>query len=403
MKSCQICKSKLTCLHTIASTPLEDKYTRKPNKLPKYPLDLSICEKCSLVQLATLVSPKISYKDYLYQSKTTVGLDGHYKQYAKQIIEKLNISKNSFIVDIGSNDGSFLTHFKEKGMQVIGIEPSNGPAKIANQNGIKTMQTFFSKEVARCVVKNYRKPDLICANYMFANIKNLENFLLAVVELMDAKTVISIQTGYHPLQWKKMMFDYVYHEHFYYFTLTSLQKLLRKYSINIFHAETNDQKGGSLKILASLQKSKEISHSVNRILKKEKKDNIHIKSYYKSFFRKLKILKNQIENKIKSYKESNLSIIGFGASHSTTTFLHAIKIAQYLDFIADDNSLKHNTHSPGFNIRVLPSGAIYKLKPNIVIILGWQHAKTILARHKKLLDQGIKFFVPLPKLKSYKK
>jgi hypothetical protein len=96
-------------------------------------------------------------------------------------------------------------------------------------------------------------------------------------------------------------------------------------------------------------------------------------------------------------------MVGFGASHSTTTFLHTIKIAQYLDFIADDNPLKHNTHSPGFNIQVLPSSAIYKLKPNIVIILGWQHAKTILTRHKKLLDQGIEFFVPLPKLKSYKK
>lgn len=403
MKRCQICKCKLTSLHTIAITPLEDKYTRKPNHPQRYPLDLSICEKCSLVQLATLVSPKISYKGYLYQSKTTVGLDSHYKQYAEKIIKKLNISKKSFIVDIGSNDGSFLTHFKEKGMQVLGIEPSNGPAKIANQNGIKTMQTYFSKEVARSVVKNYRKPDLICANYMFANIKNLESFLLAVVELMDAKTVISIQTGYHPLQWKKMMFDYVYHEHFYYFTLTSLQKLLRKYSINIFHAETNDQKGGSLKIFASFQASKENSHSVNKILKKEKKDNIHLKSYYKRFFRKLKILKSQIENKIKSYKKSNLSVIGFGASHSTTTFLHTIKIAKYLECIGDDNPLKHNTHSPGFNIRVLPSKAIYKLKPNIVIILGWQHARSILTRHKNMLVQGIEFLVPLPKLISYKK
>lgn len=403
MKSCQICKCKLISLHTIAYTPLEDKYTKKPNYPPKYPLDLSICEKCSLVQLATLVSPKISYKDYLYQSKTTVGLDSHYKQYAEKIINKLNIPKESLILDIGSNDGSFLAHFKEMGMKVLGIEPSNGPAQAANQNGIETIRAFFSKEIARYIEKKYGEPDVICANYMFANIKDLGSFLSAVAECMKPKTVISIQTGYHPLQWKKMMFDYVYHEHFYYFTLTSLQKLLRKYSIEIFHAETNDQKGGSLRIFSSFQSLKENNHSVDKLLKKEKKDSVHLKSYYKRFFQKVEILKGQIENKIKSYKKSNLSVVGFGASHSTTTFLHTIKIGKYLECIADDNPLKHYTHSPGFNLRVLPSQAIHKIKPDIVIILGWQHAKAILTRHKNMLFKGIEIVVPLPNLMSFKK
>lgn len=392
----------MVALQTVTSTPLEDKYTQKPNRLPKYPLDLSLCRTCGLVQLATLVSAETSYENYLYQSKTTSGLLPHYDDYARWLIARLKLKKGNLIVDLGSNDGSFLSCFRTRGMRVLGVEPAEGPAKAANRAGVPTKRSFFHKSLARDVRKNLGEPSVISANYMFANIENLNAFLSSVVALAGPHTVFALQTGYHPDQWQKMMFDYIYHEHYYYFTLFSLEKLLTKHGFKIIHAERVSPKGGSLRVLANLANLKLPSRSTVRILNNELRQGVQKKKYYLKFFKRLKERKVNLLRTLMKCKSDGLRMVGFGASHSTTTFLHYFGLAGFFDYIVDDNPIKHFRFSPGTNLPVLPSQHLYRDKPDLVVILGWQHASSIMARHRKFLNRGGKFLVPLPHPKNYK-
>lgn len=400
-RTCRSCGGSLIALRTVASTPLEDKYTQKPNRLPKYPLDLSLCRECGLVQLATLISAKTSYQNYLYQSKTTSGLLQHYEDYAKWLIKKLRLKKSDLIVDLGSNDGSFLSCFRDRGLRVLGVEPAVGPARAANRSGIPTKISFFDESLARRIRNDYGQPKVITANYMFANLENLNSFLGAVVNLAGPQTTFALQTGYHPDQWRKMMFDYIYHEHFYYFTLSSLQNLLSRNSLQILHAERVSPKGGSLRVLACLSGAQSPSQSADKIFRREKQQKVHHKDYYHRFFSRLKKQKKTLLKKINRNKSKGIRMVGFGASHSTTTLLHCFGLARFLDYIVDDNPLKHFRFSPGTNLRVLPSQHLYRDKPDLAVILGWQHAEGIIKRHSKFLKQGGKFLVPLPYPKDY--
>jgi len=400
---CRICDSSdIDTILKLNDTPLEEQFVDESNKhieQKSYPLELAICNNCGYVHLPHVVNPEDSYVDYLYKSGVTPGLRSHYDEYAKKIVTKYNIKKNSLIVDLGSNDGSMLASFKRQEMNVVGVEPARLIAENANQSGVKTINDFFTDEVVSQIVSSYGKADVVSANYMFANIDNIVHFTISVENLLSEDGLFVVETGYHLEQFKIKMFDYIYHEHFSYFTVGVLSYLFNKCGLEIIDAQETKPKGGSIRVVAQKQNSlREILPSVGMVINSENESNIYQHEMYRSFDDSLQELRLELIKLLKSLKAKGKSIVAFGASHSTTTLIYHFELGNYFEYIVDDNKAKHGQYSPGLHIPVFSTDKIYVDKPDYVLMLAWQHKDVICERHSKFIANGGKFIVPLPNI-----
>ena len=401
---CPICSNKATkILNVLNPTPPEDSFTENKNNLQTIPLDTYCCNFCGLVFLNTQLDPNLSYSEYLYNSSTTIGLQTHFSKRACNLIDKYKIRKQERILDLGCNDGSFLLSFKEIGFSDIqGVEPAPKPYLITKKYGLKVDNNFFNKE---WVDKNIDlKPKLITANYMFANIPNPIEFMKQCSRIMSEDSVLSVETGYHPMQFSKNMIDYIYHEHFFYFTIKSLKIMAEICKLDLISVRQNEHKGGSVEV-DFVHKSSKINKSFYlRDLYINQESQIIEK--YLSYFNKLDREVSENIFKIKKYLKEFINkggeVIAFGASHSTTTLLYLFDFKDMpIKFIVDDNLIKHDRFSPGLNIPVVsPSFAkvnIEKSKKRLVICLAWQHSRSILKRHQGNLSENC-WLIPFPEI-----
>lgn len=403
-RNCRICNSEIIKeVFELKPTPPGDLFLPK-NKLDlcneKYPLILAICRDCGYLHLPYVLDPDISYGNYVYETKTTVGLSQHYREYAQDIISFGGITPSSFVVDLGSNDGTMLKAFQECRMKVLGVEPSEHIAEFASQKQLETINDYFSNAVADSIIEKYGNASVITANYMYANIDNVIEFTRSVKRLLDNDGLFVIQTGYHPEQMKINMFDYIYHEHFSYFTVKVLRQLLANCGLELIHVSGHTPKGGSIRAIAQHSDGKrDVDESVESFIKKEETAGMHDAETYIRFSKDINNLKKELVELLKQIHSTGHKIVGYGASHSTTTLLHHFELGEYLDFLVDDNLAKHGLYSPGYNLPVYPSEKLNENKPEYVLVLGWQHQDTIINRNKRFLEEGGKFIVPLPELK----
>ena len=404
LKKCRVCNSEnFTIVLKLKDTPLEDQFLKKKIYQPTFPLELAICNECFYVFLPYVVSPDLSYKDYMYESSVTVGLNNHYDDYAKEIFVTNNISPKSLAIDIGSNDGSMLKSFQKQNLRILGIEPAKEISRHANDRNLYTINDFFSLELAHKIVKKEGRASIITANYMFANIDNLNDFMMGVKILLDTDGCFCIQTGYHPLQFSKNMFDYIYHEHFSYFTLSNLTFLLRKYDLMIVDATLTKPKGGSLRIIVKHNDEKKTqSKSLIDLLAKEGNNNFNSHNFFYSLEKNINEQKAHLIKELEKIKKNNSKIAGIGASHSTTTLIYHFEIKRFVDFLIDDNEKKHNTFSPGNHIKVFDKNYLKSQNIKYLIILAWQHQETIINKYKQFLEKDVTIIIPLPKFKVIK-
>ena len=396
--TCRVCSSdRITMVVKLKDTPLEDQFLKKPVAQPVFPLELALCEDCGYVFLQHVVDPRASYTDYMYVSGVTSGLRDHYDQYAKNIVEQFHLQPGSKIVDLGSNDGSMLASFKRLGMKVLGVEPASQTAAIANANGLTTINDFFTTEVAARIREEHGLVQVITANYMYANVDDVIGLTISVANLIAPDGIFIVQTGYHPEQMKMNMFDYIYHEHFSYFTVDVLKKVFIRCGLELIDVVKTEPKGGSIRVVGQIKNgSKPVSSSVKRIIDEEYLSGIRDPEIYRRFAQQLDDIKGELHDYLTACRAKGEKIVGFGASHSTTTLLHHFELAQYLEYLVDDNELKHGTVSPNYHLSVHPTSRLYEDNPDHVLVLAWQHRKSILERHFGLLDKGINVLFPLP-------
>jgi hypothetical protein len=403
LESCRICHSEsIKEVFELKPTPPGDLFLPK-EKLnlsnEKYPLTLAICLNCGYLHLPYVLDPEISYGNYVYETKITIGLSKHYLGYAQEVVAFGGITPASFVVDLGSNDGTMLNAFRECGMKVLGVEPSD-ISELASQNQLETINDYFSNKVADSIIKKYGNASVITANYMYANIDNVIDFTINVKKLLDDDGLFVIQTGYHPEQMKINMFDYIYHEHFSYFTVKVLKQLLTNCGLELIHVSEQTPKGGSIRAIAQhIGGRRDVDENVQSYIKKEENAKLHDLETYISFSKNINSLKQELVELLKQINSNGHNIVGYGASHSTTTLLHHFELGEYLDFLVDDNPSKHGLFSPGYHLPVYSSEKLNENKPEYVLLLGWQHQDTIIKRNKRFLDEGGKFIVPLPELK----
>ena len=358
--------------------------SKKDEKCDLYPLEVNYCNKCHNCQLSVAVDPKKMFSNYLYTSSTSKIFRNHFVDAAKKYSKELKLNKKkSYIIDIGSNDGVALKPFLDLGFKkVLGIEPAKNLAKLANKNKIKTFNGFLEKKNIRKIRKN---ADLILASNVFAHSDKLKEMAECMLSLLSLKGTIIIEVQYLMNTLKDLTFDNIYHEHYNYWSLTSLVNFFDQFSAKIIKSEKINTHGGSIRIYIKKDKRAKAESSVKKMLKEE--ENFGIKNFetYQKFGKKVYKIRENVLANIQKLKKNNKPIIGFGAPAKATTALNFFGISKEIDYIVEDNKLKHNKFIPGVKIPI-KNKAFIKNKKNILLVLAWNFYEDIKKNNKNLSD-----------------
>ena len=402
---CRICGNKEPKLFlSLGKSPLANSFLKKEDLVKKedyFPLELCFCNKCKLVQLSHVVPPEMMFRNYLYVTSTTNTFRIHFTKMAEDISKYFLLGEKSIVVDIGSNDGTLLKGFIGIGAKVIGIEPASNIAKIAEQNGIETINDFFNENVAKKIITEKGNADVITATNVFAHINDIDDVAKNVKLLLKKEGIFVIEVQYFVDTIEKMTFDNIYHEHLSYFTLTSLEYFFKKHGMAVFDVQRVDSHGGSLRAFIKKSEGKfKINDSVKMLLDYESKIGINDFELYKKFAEKVYDIKNKLVSCIKSIKNNDKTIAAYGAPAKGNTLLNFCNLgAEYIDYIVEDNPLKIGLYAPGTHIPVLSSKYLDEKTPDYILILAWNFADEILAKTKNYVDKGVKFIIPLPEIR----
>ena len=400
IKFCRLCNSKnLKKVFDLGRTPLANSYLKIEisKKLKKYPLKLNYCNNCGHLQLTHSIKPSKMFSNYLYKTNTSKKNFLHFKSYANEI-KKMFKNRNTKILDIASNDGTFLNFFEKKKFFRLGIDPAKNLKKLSLKKGITQIDDFFTMKKSENIKKKYGKFDIITANHVCAHVEDLNDFFNGVQNLLKDEGLFVFEISYRASVLKKNTFDTIYHEHLDYHALYPISKFVKKFNLNVINFKTPDAQGGSLRVYVSKNKNSKNQKSIKKQILKEKKQlNLFNVSTYKKFEKKIINCKNKLNSLIQNCINNNMSIAGYGAAAKTTTFLNYFKISEKnIKFIFDDNKLKQGLCIPGTKIKILDPLNMNKKNIDVLIIFAWNYAELIIAKNKKFKKKGGKFLIPFP-------
>ena len=384
---CRSCgNEKLKRVISLGYQPLANNLLKKKTDQPElYPLEVNYCDNCHNCQLSIAVDPKKMFSNYLYTSSTSKVFREHFEKSAKKYIKEFKLKKKSYIIDVGSNDGIALTPFQNLGFKnILGIEPAKNLAKLANKKRIKTFNGFLS-------IKNLRKikkgADIILASNVFAHSDNLKEMAECMKRLIKKDGTIIIEVQYLLNTLKDLTFDNIYHEHYNYWSLTSLVNFFKQFNLEIYNAEKIQTHGGSIRIYVKKTKTK-INKNVKSLLKEEEKFGVKKYKTYKNFADKIYKIKSNVINNLNKIKKENKKIIGYGSPAKATTALNFFGVKDQIDFIIEDNKLKHGKFIPGVKIPILSKNKV-KNKLPVVLVLAWNFFEDIKKNNKDLSKKFI--------------
>ena len=381
--------------------PLANNFLREEQlSSPEFiaPLGIVFCANCGLVQLTHVVSPEIMFRDYVYIPSTSKTMINHFAGLAKKIVEKFNLSEDSLVVDIGSNDGTLLKFFKTHKVQVLGIEPATNIAKLAEANGIETINDFFSRRTALEIVNGRERARVVTGTNVFAHVNDLDDFLKGIDILLEDHGIFIIEVPYLPDLLEKIEFDTIYHEHLSYFSIKPLVTLFKKFKMEIFDVERIGIHGGSIRVFIKRASTPNpISESVTNLLALEQERRLDSIETYLAFAAKVTSIKERLIELLKRLKSEGKRIIGYGAAAKGNMLLNYCKIGtDIIDYIVDSIPYKQGRYTPGMHIPVVPEERIMQDKPDYALILAWNFAEEIMVKQQKYEELGGRFIIPVP-------
>ena len=405
---CRFCQNKLKIIFAdLGMSPLANSYVNSiESEVGEvfFPLKTFVCEKCFLVQLGEFKSPNEIFKDYAYFSSFSSSWVNHAEQYVNSLVKKFNINKKNLVVEIASNDGYLLQFFKKKNIPVLGIEPAENVAKNAIKKGIPTITKFFGSKLAIELKKSGKKVDCIIANNVLPHTPELTDFIKGLELLINPNGVIVIQFSAYVLPLiKNGQFDHIYHEHFSYFSLTTVKQILKKFKLEIIDVEELNVHGGSLRLyIKKIGQTKKESKNVKKLLKKEKEFGITKKDTYRNFQNQILEKKISIWKFFSVAKKEKKKIACYGAPAKGNTMLNYCQIGKdFINFTVDKNPAKQGKLLPGTHIPIFNLKKINEFKPDYLVILPWNLKEEIVEEMKYIRKWGGKFVVLSPKVKIF--
>lgn len=400
--ACRSCNKPLNNLIvSLGKTPLANSLLRKDQLNDTeltFPLDLYLCESCSLVQIKQTVSPNI-FKNYVYFSSYSDTMLDSAQKISQKMIDKMNLGKDSLVVELASNDGYLLQYYVSKHVPVLGIDPAENIAVVAEKKGVPTIADFFSSDLALKLASNNQQADVLHANNVLAHVSNLIDFVKGIKIILKPEGIAVIEVPYVLDMIEKNEFDTIYHEHLCYFSLTALNNLFSSIGLKIIDVERLKIHGGSLRVFISHGDA--LTHQQDSAVKTllEYEDDIGIteNKYYKHFSELIELNKRKLLTLLNDLKTQGKKIAAYGASAKGSTLLNVFGINdEIIDFVVDRSSAKQGLYTPGSHLPILAPEELIKKMPAYVLLLTWNFKEEILKQQAEYCSKGGKFIVPIP-------
>jgi SAM-dependent methyltransferase len=407
-KGCAFCGTRLR--HTLVDlgmSPLCESYVSRErlNEMePFYPLHAFVCDSCYLVQLDEYVSPSSIFSEYAYFSSYSDSWVQHMKQYADAITQRLGLTSQSLVVEIGSNDGYLLQHFLAKGISVLGIEPAANVATVAREKGVDTIVEFFGERLARSLAAEGRRADLIAGANVMAQVPNVRDFVEGIRVLLKPDGVVTIEFPHLMRLMQETQFDTIYHEHFSYFSFITVENIFAAHGLSLFDVEEIPTHGGSLRVYGCLAGSGhyEITPRVLELRSREERAGFTRLEHYASFADQVRHVKYGLLDFMIRAKREGKSIAGYGAPGKGNTLLNYCGIrTDFIDYTVDRNTYKQGKFLPGTHIPIFAPAKIGETKPDYVLILPWNFKDEIMRQMAFIREWGGQFVTPIPDVRVY--
>ena len=366
-----------------------------------FPLKVMVCDQCWLVQTDDVTdADNLFTEDYAYFSSTSVGWLQHAKEYCGMVEQRFQLTPSSFVVEIAANDGYLLKNFVNKHIPCLGIEPTKSTADAAKKLGIDIQQDFFSEQLAKQLLAQRPKADLILGNNVFAHVPDINDFTLGMKTLLSDDGVITLEFPHLLELIDKVQFDTIYHEHFSYLSLTAVKQIFERSGLLIFDVEKLATHGGSLRVFGAHPGSKhQITGNVDVILEQEQQFGLTDLNCYASFQAKVDKIKYDLFRFLLDAKQQGKKVMAYGAAAKGNTLLNFSGIkTDLLPVVVDAANAKQNKFLPGSHIPICEPNYIQQMKPDYLIILPWNIASEVMQQQKKIKEWGCKFVTVIPQL-----
>jgi len=401
---CRLCDGNdLVLVLPIKPSPIADAFVgpeKKDQPQPLIPLDLYQCQSCGHVQNLDVVNPELLFRDYIFHTSSSAGLVEHFRRYADDVVREFQPAGGSVVVEIGSNDGTLLRFFREKGLRVLGVDPAREIAANATAAGIPTIPDFFTSKLAQSVEQQHGRAKLIVANNVYAHADQLGDLPDGIRSLLDDDGVFIFEVSYLLDIIDKFLFDTVYHEHLSYHSIEPFTRFFRAHGLHLFDVQRIATKGGSFRGFVQRANGPQSERPVIRaLIDEEKRQGLHHPEIFRDYERRILDRKAAVLKFVEEARREGKSVAGYGASTTVTTLMYHFELTDKLGFLIDDNQSKHGLFSPGCHLEVKPSSVLYESPPDVVLVLAWQYANPITSKHSRYVEAGGQFAVPLPELK----
>lgn len=364
---------------------------------PRYPLDLVLCRSCTLLQILDSVPPELLFSDYPYFSSVIETLVDHARESALARIAEESLGPDSLVLELASNDGYLLQHYRDAGVPVLGVEPARNVAEVAEQRGIPTRCEFFGRALAARLAGDGVRPDVLHASNVLAHVPDLNGFVAGIATLLEPGGRAVIEAPYLGDFLAGREFDTIYHEHLCYFSLTALDRLFRRHDLAIERVERIPIHGGSLRVFARRAAHARPEPSVAALLDEEAGWGVDRLEPYADFARAVLDMKARLRKLLGDLKRGGARIAGYGAAAKGSTLLNTFEIgAETLDFVADASPHKQGLHMPGSGVEIRSPAALRDEMPDYVLLLAWNFAAEILGQQVAYREAGGSFIVPIP-------
>ncbi len=403
--NCRFCKNPLTIkfVDLVNCPPSNSFLSVEQLNEPEdyYPLTIFVCDKCYLVQVDEYKKAKeIFNSEYVYFSSYSKSWVEHARQYVESMIARFGYNEDSLVIEIASNDGYLLQHFKNKGVPVLGVEPSKNTANVAILKGIPTITEYFSTEFAQKLSQRRQKGNLLVGNNVLAHVPDIYDFVEGLKVALLPEGVITMEFPHLLRLVEDCQFDTIYHEHYSYLSFTTVKKIFESHDLEMFDVEEQPTHGGSLRIFAkhANDPSKEISPRVKQMLAKEEAAGITTLHYYQNFQERVNSVKYRLLEFLLEKKQAGKTVVGYGAAAKGNTLLNyaGVKGDDLIQYVVDAAPSKQGKYLPGSHIPVCPEARIRATRPDYIIIFPWNLKDEIIEQLSYVAEWDCEFVVFIP-------
>lgn len=402
--SCRFCETPLQHEFVdLGLSPISNAFVdpeRVDSEEPVYPLHTFVCEQCFLVQLEVFETPDEIFSDYVYFSSYSESWLAHARLFASEAVNRFTLGSDSLVIEVASNDGYLLQYFKERDVPVLGIEPATNVAMVAREKGIETIDEFFGVALATELADADGRCELLVGNNVLAHVPDINDFVGGFKTVLAEKGVISVEFPHLLKLIQETQFDTIYHEHFSYLSLLTVQRIFAEHGLQVFDVEELTTHGGSLRVFAQHEEGPRAkTASVEELLDKERAAKLDSLQGYQNFSTKVVKVKDDLLAFLRTAKAEGKTIAGYGAPAKGNTLLNFCGVGPGdIQFTVDRSPHKQNKLLPGTHIPVYAPDQIDTEKPDFVLILPWNLQDEIVQQLAHIKDWGGQFVVPIPAL-----